>query len=179
MTGFCGTTFSCHTGSLRSARGWLSLPLRFMYPLIPLAFATTVLTGCGSNLWVDAEIGNIEAVRHRIEAGADVNALDGLDKSPLYYATHNGSVEIVRLLLENGANVNTKYERNRTALHLAAEKGYPEIARLLLVNRAKVNALDNNGGSPLDWAEGTFHEQTATLLRRHGGKTGTALKRKP
>jgi ankyrin repeat protein len=35
-----------------------------------------------------------------------------------------------------------------------------------------VNAKDDNGNTPLDWAEG----EIADLLRKHGGKTGEELK---
>jgi len=39
---------------------------------------------------------------------------------------------------------------------------------------ADVNAKDNDGNTPLDWAED--HPKTADLLRKHGGKTGEELK---
>ena len=35
-----------------------------------------------------------------------------------------------------------------------------------------MNALDNNGDTPLDLANG----ETADLIRKHGGKTGEELK---
>jgi len=38
---------------------------------------------------------------------------------------------------------------------------------------ADVNAKDDNGRTPLDWASKT---DTATLLRKLGGKTGEELK---
>ena len=37
---------------------------------------------------------------------------------------------------------------------------------------ADVSANNNNGKTPLDWADG----ETADLLRKHGGKTGEELK---
>ena len=46
---------------------------------------------------------------------------------------------------------------------------------LLLKAGAKVNALDSDQGTPLDWAVGTLHNDTAALLRKNGGKEGSAL----
>jgi ankyrin repeat protein len=49
------------------------------------------------------------------------------------------------------------------------------MVRLLLKASAKVNALDNDQGTPLDWAIGTLHNDTGALLRKNGGKQGSAL----
>jgi len=53
--------------------------------------------------------------------------------------------------------------------------GTIQMVRLLLKASAKVNALDNDQGTPLDWAIGTLHNDTAALLRKNGGKEGSAL----
>jgi len=50
-----------------------------------------------------------------------------------------------------------------------------EIAKLLIVKNADVNAKDVEGQTPLDWAVGGNHKETADLLRKHGGKTGEEL----
>ena len=79
--------------------------------------------------------------------------------------------------MKNGANVNVKHKANKTPLHLAAELGNLRMVRLLLKAGAKVNALDSDRGTPLDWAVGTLHNDTAAFLRKHGGKEGSALTR--
>jgi cytohesin len=63
-----------------------------------------------------------------------------------------------------------------TPLHNAAWKGHNEIAKLLIVKGADVNAKDVEGQTPLDWAEEEKHKEIASLLRKHGGKTGEELK---
>ena len=77
--------------------------------------------------------------------------------------------------MKNGANVNVKHKANKTPLHLAAELGNIQMVRLLLKAGAKVNALDSDQGTPLDWAVGTLHNDTAALLRKNGGKEGSVL----
>jgi ankyrin repeat protein len=50
--------------------------------------------------------------------------------------------------------------------------GHKEIAELLISKGADVNAIDLNGMTPIDLADG----EIADLLRKHGGKTGEELK---
>jgi ankyrin repeat protein len=60
-------------------------------------------------------------------------------------------------------------------LHHAAINGRKEVAELLIAKGADVNAGDKRGRTPLDWAVGRSHVETANLLRYHGGKTGEEL----
>lgn len=50
--------------------------------------------------------GDIAAVRQMISAGADVNASDGEQSSPLHLAIEQVNLEIVRRLIAAGADVN-------------------------------------------------------------------------
>ena len=65
-----------------------------------------------------------------------------------------------------------------TPLHLAADRGHTEVVELLITKGAEVNAQSDGGNTPLDWAVDSAHsdEETADLLRKHGGKTGEELK---
>ncbi len=91
---------------------------------------------------------NIEAVKQHIAAGTDVNAKSSRNGStPLAYAAYKGRKEIVELLIAAGADVN-----------------------------AKVASGPKQGLTPLDAANETNHNETADLLRKHGGKTGEELK---
>jgi ankyrin repeat protein len=57
-------------------------------------------------------------------------------------------------------------------LHEAAHRESKEIAELLIANGADVNTMQEDGETPLDWADG----ELADLLLKHGGKTGEELK---
>ena len=57
-------------------------------------------------------------------------------------------------------------------MHEAAHRESKEIAELLIANGADVNTMQEDGETPLDWADG----ELADLLLKHGGKTGEELK---
>ena len=101
--------------------------------------------------------GNIDAVKHHLAAGVDVNAKGYRGFTPLHYAARNGRKEIVELLITKGADVNVK-----------------------IVSGPSI------GNTPLDLAKSKMDDflpkdkaakkETSNLLRKHGGKTGEELK---
>ena len=101
--------------------------------------------------------GNIDAVKHHLAAGVDVNAKGYRGFTPLHYAARNGRKEIVELLITKGADVNVKIVSGpsigNTPLDLATSK------------------MDDF--LPKDKAA---KKETSDLLRKHGGKSGEELK---
>jgi ankyrin repeat protein len=147
--------------------------------LLLTIIAAVVLVGCGpmqSNaklLHRAAEEGDIEAVKEHLAAGTDKNVRAGKwGDTPLHRAAFWGYTEIVELLINNEVDVNAKDDYGCTPLHDAAEYSHLEIAGMLIDRNPEMNALDNNGDTPLDLASGKI----ASLLRKHGGKTGEELK---
>ena len=66
-------------------------------------------------------IENCEIVKILIEKGANVNALDSYESTPLHYAArYNNSGEAVKILIERGANVNALNIDELTPLDYAA-----------------------------------------------------------
>jgi ankyrin repeat protein len=112
-----------------------------MKHLLLTTIAAVLVVGCGPkpptakapdiSIHDAAESGNIEAVKHHIAAGADVNAKGFKGMTPLHYAAYKGRKEIAELLIANGADVNTKDEEERTPLDFAINKNHTEIADLL------------------------------------------------
>jgi len=120
--------------------------------------------------------GDIKAVKEFLAAGTDVNTEDKCcGETPLHHATAFGRKEMSEQLIGAGADVNAQSTIGVTALYISAVKGHKEIAELLIAEGSDVNVMDNEGKTPLDCAE---DEETAALLRKHGGKTGEELKAK-
>ena len=104
-----------------------------------------------------AGAGDLVSVNYLIAAHmADVNATVS-GETPLHAAAGNGHVSVVLTLLAEGANVNAKSGNIRTPgwtpLHYAAGYGHISVVLTLLAEGAEVNATDNDGLTPLRWAD--------------------------
>ena len=84
-----------------------------MKHLLLTTIAAVLVVGCGPSeadktLLDAASKGNIEAVKQHLAAGADVNAKNGYEWTPLHGAAANGHKEIAEILIAKGADVNAK-----------------------------------------------------------------------
>ncbi|WP_320066022.1 ankyrin repeat domain-containing protein [Micromonospora sp. RTGN7] len=125
----------------------------------------------------------MEAVRHEdsaavnalLLAGADPNAADHEQTTPLYQASVNGAGELVRLLLAAGAAPDTESGRGQegTPLCAAATWGDSTVVRVLLAHGAVPNLREDRGTgySPLDWALRGDHPQVVDLLMAAGAQS--------
>ena len=75
-----------------------------MKHLLLTTIAAVVLVGCGLSESINeaAAFGNIEAVKQHLAAGADVNAKDEDDRTPLDWAIKHKQTEIADLLRKHG-----------------------------------------------------------------------------
>ncbi len=88
---------------------------------------------------------DVNAVKSRINAGADVNAIDKDGKTPLLQRITKA--DVAKLLIDAGADVNAKsIERGWTPLHRCIDD---DVAKLLINAGANVNAKDSDGNTPL------------------------------
>lgn len=89
-----------------------------------------------------------------LEHGAQVDARNADNQTPLHLACLAQCTETVELLLINKANVNASYKDGRTALHAAIVKQSKclECARMLVKAGIDVNKADDYGYSPLHMA---------------------------
>ena len=76
--------------------------------------------------------GQLKGMQLLIEKGADINARNKQDLTPLHIAVSKGHIKIIELLVSKEADTNIKDERGRTAIQLAERhKSFPDIIRIL------------------------------------------------
>jgi ankyrin repeat protein len=110
---------------------------------------------------------NAQAVRKLLEDGADVNALDAEDNTPLILASFHASPECVELLIQHGADVNAANRAGATALVRAATS-YDK-TRLLVAAGANVRVRTALGNTPLLLAaRRAGNSRTVRLLLERG-----------
>ncbi|MFB0552068.1 MAG: ankyrin repeat domain-containing protein [Phycisphaerae bacterium] len=83
--------------------------------------------------------GDIEQIKMLISKGADINAKDEKENTPLCYAVKSGKMEVVQLLVEAGADVNAG---SWPPLYVAVDEDNLAIAEYLIAHGADVNAVD-------------------------------------
>ncbi|KAG0235232.1 hypothetical protein BGX31_004337 [Mortierella sp. GBA43] len=108
-------------------------------------------------------IGDLEACRKLIEAGAQVNDRDNAEWTPLHEACVTGHEKVAELLIQHNADVNAKGGQADTPLHDAAQNGHVEVVKLLLSHGANVLAKNTKGVIPLDV---TDDKEVMELLQR-------------
>lgn len=83
-----------------------------------------------------ARDGFTNIARVLIDAGADVNWIDGEGVTPLILAAFKGHIELVQLLLDHGADTTVRDQWHRTALDYALRRGEADpIVQLLQTKR--------------------------------------------
>ncbi|XP_008206465.1 ankyrin-3-like [Nasonia vitripennis] len=114
-----------------------------------------------------------KVVKMLLDAGADVNARDISNSSPLHCAVYTGDVELVKILIDAGADLNHLTETGFAVLHDAVLCGNEAMVRLLLSRGSRVDIqVEDIGDTALHWAirlntEGS-HEKIIKHLMKFG-----------
>ena len=82
-------------------------------------------------IWIDSPFNRKEIVLKLLTAGADINAKNEGDNTPLILAANYGDKEIVQILLEAGADISSVAKDGKKALDLAQEIGEDEIVHMI------------------------------------------------
>lgn len=125
-----------------------------------------------SPLWYE----DLDGVTDLLDRGANVNARNTVDETPLHWAARNGHANLARLLLDRGAQVDALTNAGRTPLHLAALKGYTDVARVLLDKGAVVDYTGDTYKTPLQIAVDWDKRDTIMLLLQRGADPLKAFK---
>lgn len=97
-------------------------------------------------------MGRIDICRILLDGGADVNAPDRHNQSPLFFVD---GVDICTLLVERQADIDMLNTKGQTALHLAARAGFRDV----------VDFLTNRAGQDIVHLKDTFGAKAASYLK--------------
>ena len=89
-----------------------------------------------------------EVLNLLIKYGADINAKDWENETPLVWAYNN--IEATQILLNNNADINVKNDMDIPIFHkISRLTKYPEIIKMLIKHGADINAKDTIGETAL------------------------------
>ncbi|XP_059485425.1 uncharacterized protein LOC132202487 [Neocloeon triangulifer] len=105
-------------------------------------------------LLLAVKIGNIEAARILLEAGADPQLADSQGMTILHIAakSKNANIFLEIMTFVPDTVIFCADKNGRTPLHLAAENGHISILQVLMEKGAHMSALDANGWNALHYA---------------------------
>lgn len=117
-----------------------------------------------------AATGCPESVRLLLSAGANMEARDYQDRTPVHIALAGGRAGSAELLLRAGARTDVVDKRGAHLLHLAAATGNRPVVEQLLAEGADGNVRNEDGCTPLHWAAWRGEPELVGLLLRAGAR---------
>ena len=107
--------------------------------------------------WAWADSARLAAL---VEAGADLNARDSTDRTPLYWAAERRNTKTITALAEAGADLNARGYYG-TALHRAVLSNDPATVAAVAATGADLEIRDRNGWTALQLAA---HEGESAMI---------------
>ena len=94
----------------------------------------------------------IECIKILLNAGSDVNEMNGYGATALTVAVESGFEECVDTLMEGNVDLNKRYTDDENLLMYAAGNGYGRFMDFPIEKGADLNASNNFGSTALLWA---------------------------
>ncbi|TVL63531.1 ankyrin repeat domain-containing protein [Brachyspira hyodysenteriae] len=110
---------------------------------------------------------NFDIALEFINRGADVNAVDNENATPLMYAASYNAEKILNLLIENNADINIQTKLGYTSLILAAMHNHINILKILIKNKADVFARDGYGRRCLYYADENWNAEMYEIFSKY------------
>ncbi|WP_341817238.1 ankyrin repeat domain-containing protein [Wolbachia endosymbiont (group A) of Agelastica alni] len=117
-------------------------------------------------LFAAVERGNVSEVTNLLNIGANIEARNAKNETPLCAASRIDKLDVLELLLSRNANVNVQDDDQRTPLHHAAYFG--KGVELILGKGANIEAKDINHWTSLHYAAWQGQLEAAKLLLDYG-----------
>lgn len=127
--------------------------------------------GARHTLCTLAYLGDTEAIRDRLTAGAHVGARNFWKSTPLHCAATNGHLEVAELLLEHGAELDPRDESEFTPLLDAINRHQCAMVEFLIKRGADVSAHDDDGEGTLHWGWERGERRILRMLLDAGATT--------
>lgn len=108
------------------------------------------------------ENGNSEVVRVLLEAGANPQLKNGVERTALMYLRESATAELVQTLMKSGADINFHDESGETPVMNAVTSAPFEVVRVLIEAGAKLDSRDENGKTILFFAA---HNQNPEVVK--------------
>ena len=113
-----------------------------------------------------------------LEHGADANALDIKNRTPLHYVSECGYTGVAQVLLEHGVDANARDANSATPLHLASgfelvyvkEEQILDVVQLLLQRDCDIHARDDEDQTAFMSATAKKHHKIMQILLEHGAE---------
>lgn len=106
-----------------------------------------------------------------VASGADINATNIPNDTPLTWASYRGKLSVVQSLCQLGSNVNHKGYHGQTPLHRATDQNRLPTVRFLLTQRPDLNIADDDNLTVLQLANQKGYKEIADIILSHIGKT--------